>query len=94
MTSASMRHYTIGVSAIKGALVQELVRQKIPGADVTTRGGPTGPHVPGTIYTVTAKGRTEEETFTYDDIKDSAKGKVEEHVFYKIQGLVSRFIPT
>ena len=93
MGNTPMHHYSTGVSVIRQALMEELVRQKFPGASVTSRGGPTGSNVPNTIFTVAAMGRTEEETFTYDDIKDSANGKVEEHVLYKIRKLASRFTP-
>ena len=84
-------HYRKGVSAIREALVGELVRQKIPGASVISWGGPTGPQVPSTIFAVQANGQTQEMTFTYDDIKESANGTIPEHVFVKVGELVSRF---
>lgn len=71
----------------------ELEQKRIRGAVVNDRTKGAGPLVPDSIFTITVDGKTEEMMFTFEEISDSANGKIEDYAILKVRDLVGRFIP-
>ena len=83
--------YTKGVQTIRDALIAAMAQKGFPGAYVTERTHAPDARVPDTIFTVMANGQTEEMTFTYEEIKDSAAHGIDSYANLKVLELVSRF---
>lgn len=91
MVNDPKHHYSSGVSAIRSALMEEVVRQGISRPLVTASEDSTRPGIPSQVFAIERDGKHVDATFTYEDIRDSADG-VPEHVMFKIRDLVSRFL--
>jgi hypothetical protein len=84
------RDYSKGQSIIHHAIVAELERKGIRGV-VSNRTHGSGPRVPDTIFQIVANGKSEEMTFTYEEIKDSVANGIDSFANTKVRMLVSRF---